>query len=265
MGKIPARFLRQFSVGDIADNNNQAGLVPHLDNIGRKRNVTDVPGFRTNRTFDIPDRLASSKTNHLLGVAAFGKTEIQIAQGTTDWFLRLIAEHFYPMIIDVDQGAVPLTNDRHWVRARAECDSESLFSFSVFLDSCRQQHDWNCYDDEKHLDRARIDLRAFIYEWSMAMSTAPNGKKRNSQNRCTCCASSKTEHGPKQKRQRHIKQNRIGIFSCVVQHDGARNHQAKKKDASFHSAPVRYLSPLSGPKMTPGYNRRHNSQSGQRV
>ena len=196
---------------------------------------------------------------------ALRKNKTQIKDGPADCFLALIAKHLYPMIVDVDQGAIALANDRHWVRAATECGSESLFGFSAFLDSRRQEHDWNRYGDEKHLDRARIDLRAFIYERSMAMSTAPNGNKGNNQDRCTRCTISKTEHGPKQKRQRHIKQHRIGICSCVVQYDGARYHQAKKKDASFHSAPVRHLSPLSGLKMTPSYNRRHESQSGQRV
>src|SRR5205823_5340301 len=75
----------------------------------------------------------------------------------------------------------------------------------------------------------------------------------------------KTEHGPKQKRQRRIKQNRIGIRPCVVQDHGARYHQAKKKDASFQSTATGNSPPLTRFEIAPSHNRGRESECRQDV
>ena len=72
-----------------------------------------------------------------MNVVAFREIQIQIEESLADCFRPLVAKHLYPMMVDVDQGAIALANDRHWIRAATECSSESVFSFSVFLNSCR--------------------------------------------------------------------------------------------------------------------------------
>src|SRR5438045_8492638 len=94
-------------------------------------------------------------------------------------------------------------------------------------------------------------------ERSMAVSTAPNGKKRHNQDARTRCAISKTEHRPEQKWHRRIKQNRIRIWRRVIQNHGTRYYQAKRKGACVQSTVARYPSQMRRTEDVPDHTPRH--------